>query len=52
MKPCGAALMDTVLAGIRKMQAAAMDFEIDAISAKDFVDTFHYPAPIFNDPPR
>jgi hypothetical protein len=35
MKPCGAALMDAALASIRKMQAAAMDFEIDAISARD-----------------
>jgi hypothetical protein len=31
------------------MQAAAMDFGIDAISTKDWVDTFRYPAPNFND---
>jgi hypothetical protein len=35
MKPCGAASMDAVLASIRKMQATAMDFGIDAISARD-----------------
>jgi hypothetical protein len=34
MKPCGAALMDAVLASIRKMQATAMEDRTDDIRIK------------------
>jgi hypothetical protein len=49
MKPCGSALLDAVPASIRKMQAAAMDFGIDAISTKTRWTLFTTAAPIFND---
>jgi hypothetical protein len=35
MKPCGAALIDTVLASIRKMQAVTRDLGANDISAKN-----------------
>jgi hypothetical protein len=42
-----------MLASIRKMQAAAMDFGIDAISTKDWVvNTFTSQHQFFNDPAK